>query len=59
MLAARPSKPVDVVISDPKVTSDQILKVKFGNPAPVNQGSPILSYELQMDDGKSGEFSSI
>jgi len=47
------------VISDPEVTSDQILKVKFGNPAPVNQGSPILSYELQMDDGKSGEFSSI
>ena len=46
-------------ISDPLVTSSSRIKVTFANPVPSNGGSAIISYELQMDDGLSGEFSSI
>lgn len=31
----------------------------FANPVPGNGGSPIISYELQIDDGKFGSFTSI
>ena len=51
--------PVDVPVSDPTVTTDQVIKVTYASPAPVNEGSSILSYELQMDDGLSGPFTSL
>lgn len=57
--ASVPGKPLDVPVSDPTVTSDTQIKVNFANPAPDNGGSPIISYELQMDDGMNGDFYSI
>jgi len=33
--------------------------VSFASPPPENNGSPIISYELQMDDGISGDFTSL
>jgi hypothetical protein len=33
--------------------------VTFADPAPNDGGSPIISYELIMDDGLSGEFTSL
>jgi hypothetical protein len=59
MLASVPSKPTDIVLSDTSVTSDTKIKVTFAEPEPTNNGSPILSYELVMDDGKSGNFVSV
>lgn len=54
--ASVPEKPTDVPTSDPLVTSDSQIKVDFANPTPGNGGSAIISYELQMDDGMSGEY---
>lgn len=51
--------PTDVPVNDPTVTTDKMIKVTFANPPPVNGGSPILSYELQMDDGLAGPFTSL
>jgi hypothetical protein len=59
ILAGIPSKPTDVPVSDPTVTSDTQIKVSWANPVPADNGSPILSYELQMDDGVTGDFVSI
>lgn len=59
VLAGIPSKPTDVPINHPAVTSDKTIKVTFANPPPNDNGSPILSYELQMDDGVSGDFTSL
>ena len=60
MLASEPLKPTDLVISDSLVTTDEVIKVSFALPSPPSSGgSPIISYELQMDDGMSGEFSSV
>jgi hypothetical protein len=58
-LATVPDMPVDVPVSDLSVTSDRVIKVTYANPAPGNEGSPILSYELQMDDGLAGPFTSL
>jgi len=52
-------KPVDVPVFDPAVTTDKQIKVTFANPPPSNGGSPIISYELQMDDGLAGAFKSL
>lgn len=57
VLASTPKKPTDIPISDRMITSDDLLKVSFGSPD--NGGSPIISYELVMDDGKSGSFISL
>lgn len=43
-------------VSDSAVTSDSVLKVTYGAPPPADNGSPIVSYELQMDDGLGGDF---
>lgn len=59
ILAAVPSKPTDVPLSDPAVTSESALKVTYGTPPPADNGSPIISYELQMDDGLGGGFVSL
>jgi hypothetical protein len=59
VLAGIPSKPTDVPMNDPTLTSASQIKVNFANPPPVSNGSPILSYELQMDDGVSGDFTSL
>jgi len=51
--------PIDVPVSDSSVTNDKVIKVTFASPPPYNGGSPILSYELQMDDGLAGDFKSL
>lgn len=58
-LASVPFKPTDFPVSDPLITADDTIKVKFADPAPDNGGAPIISYELVMDDGMSGSFTSI
>jgi hypothetical protein len=58
-LASVPFKPVDKPISDSLVTSDDTIKVSFADPKPENGGSPIISYELVMDDGMSGNFTTL
>ena len=59
VLAGVPSKPTDKPVNDLTVTSDSRIKVTFANPPPNDNGSPILSYELQMDDGITGDFVSL
>ena len=58
-LAGIPLAPTDVPVSNSQVTNDKQIQVSFANPAPNSNGSPIISYELVMDDGKSGNFISI
>lgn len=58
-LASTPLKPTDKPVSDLSVTSDSVIKVSFANPAVDNGGSPIISYELVIDDGMSGAFRSV
>ena len=52
VLSDEPDTPETGPISDASVTNETLIKVNFG-PVPVenNGGSPILSYELQIDDG--------
>ena len=57
--ATVPAKPSDRPVSDPSVTNDKRIKVDFATPVPDNSGSPILSYELQMDNGLAGPFMSL
>ena len=59
MLAGVPSQPSDIPVVDPTETSDTQIKVSFADPVPESNGSEIISYELQMDDGFSGNFVSI
>ena len=59
VLAGVPSKPTDLPVNDTTVTSDNKIKVTFASPPPAANGSPILSYELQMDDGINGDFTSL
>jgi hypothetical protein len=58
-LAGRPSAPSDVPVSETSVTTDREIRVTFGTPEPEANGSQILSYELLMDNGQSGEFISL
>lgn len=60
LLASVPGQPADVPVSDATVTSAAAIKVTFAQPtAPDDGGSPIISYELQMDGGYGGEFLSL
>jgi hypothetical protein len=54
-----PFEPTDKPISDSEITTDERIKVTFADPAPDNGGAPIISYELVMDDGMSGSFTTI
>ena len=56
VLAGVPLKPVDEPIGIQSETSDKQIKVTYASPEPDNNGSSITSYELQMDDGFSGDF---
>ena len=60
ILASVPGEPADVPVSDDSVTSTDVIKVSYAQPAPPDDGgSPILTYELQMDDGAGGDFVSL
>ncbi len=60
VLSAIPDTPTTGPTSDVTFTDNTRIRVVFG-PQPVseNGGSDILSYELQMDNGKNGEFRSL
>jgi hypothetical protein len=58
MLADVPNKPTAAPTSDPANTDSTQIKVVYNEPAD-NGGSNIISYELQMDDGKGGDFISL
>jgi hypothetical protein len=59
MLASVPEKPTDTPVEDTTVTTGGSIKVTYGSPVPNNGGTPIISYELQIDDGRSGLFKSV
>ena len=49
-------KPSDNPIGVAEETSDTQIKLTYASPPPENNGSAIVSYELQMDDGFTGDF---
>lgn len=64
LLASVPLKPTDVPASDSTVTSSTVIRVTYsvgtvGVTAPDDGGSPLVSYEVQMDDGLGGDFVSL
>ena len=58
VLADVPAKPYPLPTAGPQTTITQI-EVSFENENPDDGGSPILFYELQMDDGRQGEFFTV
>ncbi len=59
VLASIPDKPMPAPARDPAGTSTSAIKVMFADSNSGDGGSPIILYELQMDDGASGEFRTI
>jgi hypothetical protein len=59
VLASEPLKPIDIPVYDPEITNDYRIKVTFASTVPDNGGSPIISYDLAMDDGRTGNFTSL
>jgi hypothetical protein len=59
LLASVPFAPTDVPVSDTSITNDTTIRVTYANPAPNDGGSAILSYELQIDDGLGGNFTTL
>ena len=60
VLSDEPDTPTIGPISDSSVTNESRIKVNFGpQDVAMNGGSPLLSYELQMDNGQGGEFTSL
>ena len=58
ILAAVPDMPSSPPVSDPAYTNSQQIKVVITAPAS-DGGSPIRSYDIQMDDGRGGNFFSL
>ena len=59
VLADIPGKPTPAPSVDITNTTTSQIKVNFANSNPDNGGSPLIAIELQMDDGKAGEFKVI
>ena len=60
VLSAVPDTPTVGPYSDASVTDNTKIKVLYGPQASANDGgSEILSYELQMDNGDGGNFTSL
>jgi hypothetical protein len=57
VLASPPSAPLSAPYSDSLLTTSSMIKVLFNEPS--DGGSPILNYEVQMDDGMGGGFTTI
>ena len=59
VLANPPAKPTPAPAADPAGTTTSTIEVILVNENPDTGGSPITLYELQMDDGESGDFETI
>lgn len=59
VLAGVPAKPAPAPTVDASGTTVAAITVNFANGNADTGGSPVLLYELQMDDGLSGEFSTV
>ena len=59
VLAGVPLKPTDAPLGIQGDTTDRQIRVTYADPPPDENGAPITSYELQMDDGFSGDFVSL
>jgi hypothetical protein len=57
-LAAVPAAPAGAPARDHAVTSGSVIRVAY-LPPPNDGGSPLTSYEVQMDDGLGGGFSTV
>lgn len=57
-MAGVPDKPVDLLVSDAAVTNGERIKVSWLEPTE-DGGATILSYSLEIDDGKGGDFTSL
>ncbi len=55
ILASVPTTPTSAPASDFSVTAQQLMKVVYQAP-PSDGGSPILNYEIQMDNGMGSGF---
>ena len=58
ILADQPAKPSPAPSAGPLTTTSQ-LHIVFESTEPDDGGSPVTTYELQMDDGRLGEFSTV
>ena len=59
-LASLPNQPSSSPTSDSTITNTNTLKVNIGIfDDTLSGGSPIISYEIQIDDGNDGDFRSI
>lgn len=59
VLASLPDTPSTGPVNDDTVTSYDKIRVSYGTTPPYNGGSPILSYSLEIDDGKGGSFKKV
>ena len=59
VLASLPGVPSTGPVNDDTVTSCDQVRVTYGTASPDDGGSPILSYSLEIDDGKGGSFSKV
>ena len=56
ILASVPLQPADVPVSDTTITSATTLRVTYATPTPPDSGgNPIISYELQINDGSESQ----
>ena len=57
-LAGVPDAPTSAPARDHAITSGSVIRVTYSAP-PSDGGSPLTSYEVQMDDGLGGGFSTV
>jgi large repetitive protein len=56
-VASVPSQPASAPSEDTSTTTNQIIGVTYTEPT--TNGAPILSYEVQIDDGNDGEYTTF
>lgn len=57
-MAGVPDTPTSAPLRDHDVTSGQVIRVTYSAPT-TDGGNPLISYEVQMDDGLGGGFSTV
>jgi hypothetical protein len=60
VLASVPDTPTSAPVSNASITNESRIQINYGpQPASENGGSPITSYELQVDNAKGGDFKNL